>query len=248
MDLISVIIPYFKKKKFIKEAVNSILQQSYQNVEVLIIYDDPDQTDLEYLMSIFGSNKKIRFIINKKNIGAGASRNKGILSAKGKFVSFLDADDYWVKEKISKQIKFMKKKNYKISHTSYEIIDERGKHLSNRKAKNFYDYNEILKSCDIGLSTVILEKDLITDEIKFADLKTKEDFVLWLKLLNSGNIIGALEEYLVCWRRTKNSLSSSFFQKMSDGFLVYYRHMKFNIFKSFYYLMILCLNYLLKNR
>ena len=71
MDLISVIIPYFKKKKFIKEAVNSILQQSYQNVEVLIIYDDPDQTDLEYLMSIFGSNKKIRFIINKKNIGAG---------------------------------------------------------------------------------------------------------------------------------------------------------------------------------
>ena len=151
MELISVIVPYFKKKNFIEIAINSILQQSYQNIEILLIYDDPDETDLEYLISIFGSNKKIRFIINKENIGAGLSRNKGILSAKGKFIGFLDADDYWVREKTFKQIKFMKEKNYKISHTSYNIIDERGKYLSKRIAKNFYNYKEILKSCDIGL-------------------------------------------------------------------------------------------------
>ena len=248
MELISVIVPYFKKKNFIEIAINSILQQSYQNIEILLIYDDPDETDLEYLISIFGSNKKIRFIINKENIGAGLSRNKGILSAKGKFIGFLDADDYWEKEKIYKQIKFMKEKNYKISHTSYDIVDETGKHLSKRIAKNFYNYKEILKSCDIGLSTVILEKNLITNEIKFADLKTKEDFVLWLKLLYSGNKIGALEEHLTYWRKTKNSLSSPFFQKMRDGFLVYYRYMKFNFLKSLYYLILLSLNYLLKNR
>tara|TARA_B100001057_G_scaffold346860_1_gene348168 strand:+ start:3533 stop:4279 length:747 start_codon:yes stop_codon:yes gene_type:complete len=248
MELISVIVPYFKKKNFIEIAINSILQQSYQNIEILLIYDDPDETDLEYLISIFGSNKKIRFIINKENIGAGLSRNKGILSAKGKFIGFLDADDYWVKEKTFKQIKFMKEKNYKISHTSYNIIDERGKYLSKRIAKNFYNYKEILKSCDIGLSTVILEKDLITNEIKFANLRTKEDFVLWLKLLHSGNTIGALDEHLVHWRRTKNSLSSFFFQKMIDGFSVYYRYMKFNFLKSLYYLFVLSLNYLLKNR
>ena len=68
MDLISVIIPYFKKKKFIEEAVNSILNQSYTNIEILIVYDDKDVDDLNYLNEIFNLNKKIRIIVNKKNI------------------------------------------------------------------------------------------------------------------------------------------------------------------------------------
>tara|TARA_B100000989_G_scaffold51326_1_gene34131 strand:- start:1563 stop:2309 length:747 start_codon:yes stop_codon:yes gene_type:complete len=248
MDLISVIIPYFKKKKFIEEAVNSILSQSYTNIEILIIYDDKSFEDLRYLNNIFNSNKKIRIVINETNIGAGLSRNKGISLADGKYIGFLDADDYWHQEKVFKQIKFMKENNLKISHTSYQMIDENKNILGVRKARSFNNYKDLMKSCDIGLSTVILEKGLITNEIKFAKLRTKEDFVLWLKLLHSGNTIGALDENLVNWRRTNNSLSSSFFQKMSDGFLVYYRYMKFNSFKSLYYLMVLSLNYLLKNR
>ena len=112
------------------------------------------------------------------------------------------------------------------------MIDENKNILGVRKARSFNNYKDLMKSCDIGLSTVILEKGLITNEIKFAKLRTKEDFVLWLKLLHSGNTIGALDENLVNWRRTNNSRSSSFFQKMSDGFLVYYRYMKFNSFKS----------------
>ena len=246
MDLISVIIPYFKKRFFIKEAVDSILAQSYTNIEILIIYDDVDLSGLGYLKKIFGPNNKIRFILNKKNIGAGFSRNRGIELAEGKFIGFLDADDLWHKEKILKQIKFMKDNNFRISHTSYKIIDENKNFLDVRKAKNFNSYKEILKSCDIGLSTVILEKKLINEEIKFPNLKTKEDFVLWLKLLYSGINIGALDDTLTSWRKTRNSLSSSFFQKIIDGYRVYNVYMKYNFFLSVYFLLCLSINFLKK--
>ncbi len=246
MELVSVIIPFYKKKKFIKETINSILKQTYENIEIIIIYDDLDKEDLNFLKENFSDKKQIRIIINDRNLGAGFSRNKGIAAAKGNYIGFLDADDLWSKEKISKQINFMKKNNLKISHTSYEIINEEGAILSTRKSRNFDNYKNILTSCDIGLSSVLLKKELITEEIKFANLKTKEDFVLWLKILKSGFEIGALEEPLMSWRKTKGSLSSSIFQKLKDGFKVYNFYMNYNLIKSTYLLISLSINYLKK--
>ena len=246
MDLVSVIIPYYKKRKFINESIRSVFNQTYKNIEVIIIYDDNNMDDLSYLLKNFGSNKKIKIINNKKNLGAGLSRNKGIHIAKGKYIAFLDADDGWYESKISKQINFMKKFDFKISHTSYEIVNSLNKVLSLRKARSFFIYEELLKSCDIGLSTVVVEKNIINDELNFTNLKTKEDFVLWLKILRSGLVIGALDETLSYWRKTKNSLSSSTLQKFKDGYSVYRTHMNYNPIKSLYLLFCLSLNYLVK--
>ena len=134
-----------------------------------------------------------------------------------------------------------------MSHTSYKIINEEGEILNIRKSRYFNNYKNILTSCDIGLSSVLLKKDLITDDIKFASLKTKEDFVLWLKILKSGFKIGALEEPLMSWRKTKGSLSSSIFQKLKDGFKVYNHFMNYNLIKSLYLLISLSINYLKKS-
>ena len=246
MDLVSVIIPYFKKKNFIDQSISSVLNQSYSNIEIIIVYDDEEKSDLEYLRKIYNSNKKIKIIVNEKNIGAGFSRNKGIREAKGKYVCFIDSDDIWKKEKIENQLNYMKKNNYKISHTSYEIINDKNEIIGNRKAKDFYNVKDILTSCDIGLSSVILEKDLITDQIQFSNLKTKEDFVLWLKILKSKVTIGGLDENFLLWRKTKNSLSSSIIQKLFDGFRVYKIYMGFNLIFSIYYLFCLILNFLKK--
>ena len=247
MDLVSVIIPFYKKRKFICETVSSILEQTYKNIEIVIIYDDPEKDDLNFLRKNFSNNSKIRIIINDRNLGAGLSRNKGIAVAKGRYVGFIDADDLWSREKISKQITFMKKNNFQMSHTSYKIINEEGEILNIRKSRYFNNYKNILTSCDIGLSSVLLKKELITDDIKFASLKTKEDFVLWLKILKSGFEIGALEEPLMSWRKTKGSLSSSIFQKLKDGFKVYNHYMNYNLIKSLYLLISLSINYLKKS-
>ena len=246
MDLVSAIIPYFKKKKFIDQSISSVLNQSYSNIEIIIIYDDEEKSDLEYLRTNYNSNKKIKIIVNDKNIGAGFSRNKGIREAKGKYVCFIDSDDIWKKEKVENQLNYMKKNNFKISHTSYEIINDKNEVIGKRKAKDFNNIKDILTSCDIGLSSVILEKNLITDQTQFSNLKTKEDFVLWLKILKSKVIIGGLDENLLIWRKTEKSLSSSIIQKLFDGFRVYKIYMGFSFVSSVYYLLCLSLNFLKK--
>ena len=246
MDLVSVIIPYFKKRKFISETVESAVNQTYKNLEIIIIYDDDNKTDLEFIKKIAKKDNRIKIIENRDKMGAGESRNIGIFESNGKYIAFLDADDIWHLDKLKKQINFMEEYNYFISHTSYSIINENKNIVGKRIAKNFLKLSELLKSCDIGTSTVVLHRNLIKSDIKFASLSTKEDFVLWLRILKNNVSIYGLNEDLTLWTKSKNSLSSSTFQKIIDGFRVYYSYMNFGFIKSVYYLIWLSINFLKK--
>ena len=247
MDLVSVVIPYFKKREYIKRCIQSVLRQNYKKFEIIIVYDGEDFSDLAYIGAIVKKDKRIHLIKNYKLLGAGLSRNKGINIAKGKFIALLDADDYWDKNKLKFQIKFMKDHNYQASHTSYQIIDKENKKISIRSARNFYEVEDLLYSCDIGLSTIILKKNIFSKNIKFPDTKTKEDFILWLKLLKKKIPIIGLDKKLTYWRKLDNSLSSSIIQKIFDGFKVYYIYMNYSFFKSVYNLFYLSINFLKKN-
>ncbi len=110
MSLVSIIIPYFKKKNHIKLTIKSILNQRYKNIEIIIIYDNSNKNELKFIEKIKKLDKRIQIIVNNKNIGAGASRNKAIKKSKGKYIAFLDADDLWRPKKLQKQISYMKKK------------------------------------------------------------------------------------------------------------------------------------------
>ena len=122
--LVSIIMPYFNKKKYVRYSVLSVLNQTFKNFELIIVYDNKTNNELKFINKIKKLDKRIKVIKNKANIGAGLSRNVGIDHAKGVYLAFLDADDLWHKNKLFEQIKFMRKKNIEISHTSYEIIDD----------------------------------------------------------------------------------------------------------------------------
>ena len=246
MDLVSIVIPYYKKKKFIKQTINSVLNQTYKKFEVIIIYDDDKLSDLDYLKKIVSLDKRINLIINKKKLGAGLSRNKGIKLSKGKYIAFLDSDDYWSKNKLKTQIAFMDVNKHIISHTTYQIVNQNNEKISIRRARNFFEIQDLLYSCDIGLSTVILKKNLFSKKIKFPNIKTKEDFVLWLSILNKKIPIMALDKNLSSWRKLNNSLSSSTIQKILDSFKVYYVYMNYGIFRSIVNLIYLSVNFLKK--
>ena len=244
MMLVSIIIPYYKKKDYIKKTINSILKQTYKKFEIIIINDEPGELSKNILSFLKKKYNRIKIINNKKNIGAGKSRNKGINIAKGKYIAFIDSDDLWKKNKLLKQIEFMRKKNIEISHTSYEIIDDDLVTRGTRQAK-LMNYKKLIKSCDIGLSTVIIKKSLIKN-LRFPNLKTKEDYVLWLEIAKKGKTIHALNTKLTQWRKSKNSLSSSVARKLTDGYYVYRHHLKFSVIKSLYSLLIFFINFLKK--
>lgn len=244
-NLVSIILPYYQKKKFIKKTLDSIYSQTFKNFEIILVYNDKNKKDLNYIKKLLIKFKKYKIIISNKIQGAGVSRNLGIKKSSGNYLAFLDCDDYWSKYKLEKQLNFMISSKVNLSHTDYFIVDDRNKIKSIRKAKDL-GYKDLLKSCDIGLSTVIINKKIIKKKIEFPKIRTKEDYVLWLNLTRKGLIFKSFSKPLTYWRKTKNSLSSDVFQKLIDGYLVYYNYQGFNFFKSFIFLVRLSINFFLK--
>ena len=244
--LVSIIMPYYKKELYVGESIQSILNQSYRNFELILINDDIENKN--FINKIPNLDQRIKLIHNEKNLGAGLSRNKGILLSKGEYIAFCDSDDLWKKNKLELQLKFMKELNLNFTFTSYDIIDEKNKLIKIRKAPNFVNFKKLRNSCDIGLSTIIAKRNIFDgNKYQFNNFKTKEDYVLWLKFAEAGIEMKGLDQNLTSWRKTKNSLSSSIFQKLIDGYRVYRVHLGYSRFKSLFYLIILSINFVLKN-
>tara|TARA_A100001011_G_scaffold397675_1_gene499454 strand:- start:1462 stop:2175 length:714 start_codon:yes stop_codon:yes gene_type:complete len=237
-------MPYFKKKEYVEKSILSVMHQTYSNLELIIVYDDESLDDYHYILNISEKFKNIKIIKNDKNVGAGESRNIGIKSANGNLVAFIDADDYWYKEKLEKQIKFLDENNYQFIFCNY-IKKNKNREKKILFKNKYLDYFSLLKSCDIGLSTVLVKTDLINKNL-FPNLVTKEDYVVWLKITKNNINAYCLDETLVIWNNSKNSLSSNIIQKILDGYKVYKVYQNFSILKSLLYLTILSLNSLRK--
>tara|TARA_B100000965_G_scaffold192446_1_gene160666 strand:+ start:1548 stop:2036 length:489 start_codon:yes stop_codon:yes gene_type:complete len=158
MPSVSVIIPYYRKINYIKKTINSVLNQTFQDFEIILIYDDNILDDLITLENEYKKNPKIKIIKNSSNLGAGISRNIGIKYASAEIISFLDADDFWLPEKLNKQLKFMEKNNYDFTFCNYEKRLGEKKNIKVISLKKKIGYEDLIKSCDIGLSTVSIKK------------------------------------------------------------------------------------------
>lgn len=237
---VSVIMPFFRKKEFFEEAYNSVLNQSYPNIEIVIIYDDHDRSQLNFVKNTIKKNNTI-IIKNKRNKGASYSRNIGIKKSKGHYIAFLDCDDIWYRNKLKEQITIMEKLQLDCTCTNYTVINMNGKILYSLSSPTVSTYESLLKSCDIGLSTVVIKKKIIS-QFKFPYLLTKEDYLLWLNISKKGININGIQKTLVHWRDVKGSLSSNFIQRIKDSFKIYYYHEKQFLFQSIISIIILSFN------
>jgi len=221
----SVIMPYYRKKSYFKEAYYSALNQNIKNIEIIIIYDDGDHSELNFIKNIIKNKKNTKLIINKKQLGVGFSRNVGINIAKGKYICFLDCDDVWKRNKLSYQIKFMEENFLDFTHTSYSVINQNGKLLYSLKAKKEIMYKNLILSCDVALSAVVMKKDIFKN-YKFTKITTKEDYLLWLQLSKNNIKIIGIDKIFTYWRKVSNSLSSDICRKIKDAFKIYYIYEK----------------------
>jgi len=141
----------------------------------------------------------------------------------------------------------MKKFDIDFSFTAYQVIDKEGKIIGSRSAKNNISFDELILSCDIGLSTVMLKKKLFNNKnFYFPNIKTKEDYVVWLKLSQNGVKMKGINKNYSYWRKLGNSLSSSNIQKIFDGYKVYNFYLNYSVIKSIFRLIILSINSILK--
>ena len=242
-QLVSVIMNCYNGEKFIKKSVYSIISQSYKKWE-LVFWDNNSSDNSKNILKKF-KDKRIKYFYSKKFNTLYKSRNLAIKKAKGKYISFIDSDDIWKKDKLKNQLLFMLDNNIEFCFTSYSIINKKNTIIKFIKAKKNIEYKDLIKSCDIGLSTVMLKKKLLKNT-KFPKIKTKEDYVLWLKLSKKNIKMMGFDQKLVLWRKLDNSLSSSVFQRVHDAFYVYNTHLNFNFIKSIYYIFLMSFNFFKK--
>ena len=206
-ELISVIIPVFNRQNFVKRAIESVLEQSLKADEIIVI-DDGSDDDTPKVLKSFADKIKV---ITQKNSGVSNARNSGIKTAKNSWITFLDSDDIWHKDKLKKQMSFHNNNpEILFSHTNEEwvrdakIVKQKKQH---QKPKGFC-FKENLNFCKIAPSTVMIDKKLLEDVGYFDEsLEVCEDFDLWLRVLRSYEL-GLVEEVLTTkFAGHKNQLS-----------------------------------------
>jgi len=234
--MVSIIIPSYKSKRFISETIDSVLTQTYQNWEMIIV-DDCSPDDSNALIEEYcQKDTRIKLIKLEKNSGPAVARNKAIEEAEGRYIAFLDADDLWISNKLEKQISFMTQNNYELTYTNYETMSEDGENLNNIVVSpEKINYKELLKSNKIGCLSAIYDTKRI-GKVYMPLIKKRQDYGLWLKILKKVDYAYNVNEILATYRIMSNSVSSNKIDLLKYNYALFREHEKFSVIKSLYYL------------
>lgn len=246
-DLVSIITPAYNAAAYIAETIESVLNQTYQNWEMLIVNDCSKDNTAEIVQSYAAKDKRIKLINLKQNGGAAAARNTAIKNAKGRYIAFLDSDDLWKKEKLQKQIQFMQQNEYAFTYISYEHFKETKENIQNQvQIQKSLNYNQALKGNQIGCLTVMVDKKQIPN-IHFTTQK-HEDYILWLNILKQGITAYGIQESLALYRTgNSKSISGNKMQSALWTWKVYRESQKLSVVKSVYYMLFYVVNGLKKH-
>ncbi len=229
---VSIIMPAYNAERFIKEAISSVIAQTYPFWELWVIDDCSSDSTCTIVEELVKQDNRINLVKNERNMGAAKTRNRGLDLCHEAYVAFIDSDDVWREDKLSSQIKVMESEGAALAYTSYAIVDENG-----QPCKNAYvvperiTFDELLKENYIGCSTVMLSIDIVK-QYRFATDFYHEDYCLWLDICNDGHKIVGCSEVLVNWRLIKNSRSFNKFKSAKNRWRIYRDHMGYSFVKS----------------
>ena len=206
--LVSVIIPAYNAEKTIDKAIQSAVDQTYRNIEVIVIDDCSTDKTIEKVIFCLQKDDRIKLLKNNINIGVSESRNRGVKKARGEWIAFLDSDDIWAREKLERQIKEMENDNCSICFTGSGFIRDDGKRYSFvLKVPEKITYNDLLKQNLISCSSVIIRKQTAVRYPMRNDPMIHEDLAVWLKVLQEEPYAVGINEPLLFYRISKSGKS-----------------------------------------
>lgn len=236
MPLVSVIIPSYNTADFIGYAIKSVISQSFEDFECLVVDDASNDGSAAIIEEFARKDSRISCILLKENVGVSAVRNIALQKARGRFVAFLDSDDVWDRDKLKIQIEFMLSQNIVFSHTPYLIIDEANKKLGSFLPKSAINYKDALKTCDIGNSTAIYDSHILG---KIKSGRIRHDYEIWLKILKKHQCYAPPpihnKLFLASIRIRKGSDTYNKFKSCKRQWQVYSQVEGLSFFKSLYF-------------
>lgn len=229
--LVSIIIPTYNSAKFIHEAIDSVLNQTYTHWELLITDDCSQDETVRILEEYARRDKRIKVLCMQMNGGAAKARNNSIRQASGRYIAFLDSDDWWYPDKLQKQLDFMAANHYEFVYSAFEYADEdlnvtgvsyKPKKVSHQKMKMI---------CSIGTPGVIYDTKRI-GKIYMPEIRTGEDWGMWLDLSQRTRYAYATNVPLWKYRVQSLSLSSNKWQQIAYCLKLYRTILRYSQIKS----------------
>lgn len=239
--LISIIMAAYNAERTIEEAINSVINQTYINWELIVVNDCSKDNTLNIIEHFCQKDNRIKLVNNIMNYGVSKTRHNGLIEAKGNWVAILDSDDMWHPDKLEKQIVLQSSSNAELLFTGSAFMDENGKRLSwVLDIPEKISYDELLKQNVISNSSVLVRKELLQRYEAIGD-NMHEDFACWLKILNTGIFAYGVNEPLLTYRISLNSKSGNKFKSFVMNWKTY-RYVGLSILQSIYYMFFYTVN------
>jgi len=234
-NLVSIITPSYNSRRFIQGSIDSVLSQSYEDWEMIIVDDCSCDGSVGLITGVIKDEPRIKLIALQKNVGAAKARNVALSQAQGRYIAFLDSDDIWLPDKLEYQLRFMNKHGYAFTFGAYIPISEDGnKEYRSIQVPESIDYEGYLKNTIIGCLTVVIDKQK-TGDFRMPDIRSSHDMALWLDILSRGFTAHGVQEILGKYRLVSTSNTSKKISAIKDVWGVYRDERKLSLMKSFYY-------------
>ncbi len=229
--IVSIITPVYNSERFLKKCMDSVLTQTYLSWEHILIDDCSTDESPIIIKKYQKKDSRIKYVRLKENSGAGIARNRGIEMAKGRYIAFLDSDDFWALDKLEKQINFMRNMNYCFVYSQYYVVKADGKPVYKIESPEKVSYIRMIKNNYIGCLTVVYDTNVL-GKIFMPLIRKRQDWVLWIKLLKKTKYAYGFQEPLAFYRIGNASLSNSKIKLLKHNFDVYYVELNMSFLKS----------------
>lgn len=241
-DLVSVIMPTFNAGKFLSSSIDSILTQTYTNLE-LIITDDgsTDQTTINTLKDYAAKDSRVKVKFLGKNCGPGFARNEAIERAQGRYIAFCDSDDRWFPDKLEKQLALMLARDCALVYSSYIICDDKDKETGINIAPHRISFQMMKRDNKIGCSTAMYDTKKLSEKFYMPDQRKRQDWALFLTIIKKCRMAYGIEYPLAYYRNRRKSVSSNKFSLVKYNIRVYEKVLGYSKIKAYLYFLFLFL-------
>lgn len=235
-ELVSVITPVYNAERFIRDAIDSVLAQTYTDWELILVDDHSSDASISIIKGFQQKDSRVKLIQLEKNSGAAVARNAGISAAKGQYLAFIDSDDKWTEDKLAKQLGFMRQNNLAFTYTNFALVNETGKILKDQiDLPESLNYAGLLKNTAIACSTVVIDRNQIGD-FRMPLVRKGQDTATWLMIMRELNVSAyGLNEVLNYYRQVAGSISSNRFGALKRTWNTYRNIEKLPLLKCVYY-------------
>ena len=229
-----MIMPAYNSERYIAKAIESVLQQSYRNIELIIVDDCSSDNTRTIIKEYASGDARVRYIRNAYNMGCAEARNVAIRYSSGTYISFIDSDDVWLPDKLKKEIERLEGSNCDVVYTSYAMINADGIIQKNRHIETEVSFDMLLKENFICFSTVLI-RSCIAKRYSMVSHFFHEDYCFLLGLLQDGFVFSGLDEVLVYYRVFDENRSGDKLNAAKYRWLIYRKYLKLNLMQSVWY-------------